>query len=342
MTRTYSEEFMMQRIDYIDTAKAIGIFLVVLAHTQMRSEITDWIYVFHMPLFFFLSGFLFDFKRYPSFTSFASRRCRQLLLPYLLINVLTYLLWLLVFRHYGADTDMAIAWYQPLTGFLLGNGNEMIHNVPLWFLLCLFIVEMVFYLAFRNSAKQSILAGAVLFAIIGYLNVTFNPWLLPFSLGTALVALFFYGIGYICAHTNFLKSNILLCLLSLIITVLVAYYNGRIYMHINYYGHYLLFLVGALTGIYMMLYLSKYLARWSNIPLLSFIGKNTLLICGFHLLMFSVIKGFLVYVFHFDLQLLEQQIIGNLLFAIVSILLCCLLISAYHKGKILIDNMSNK
>ena len=43
---------MGQRINFIDYAKAIGIFLVVLAHTPLKSEITDWIYVFHMPLFF--------------------------------------------------------------------------------------------------------------------------------------------------------------------------------------------------------------------------------------------------------------------------------------------------
>ena len=47
---------MQQRKDYIDYAKAIGIFLVVLAHTPLKNEVSDWIYVFHMPLFFFLSG----------------------------------------------------------------------------------------------------------------------------------------------------------------------------------------------------------------------------------------------------------------------------------------------
>lgn len=342
MTRTYSDENMLQRIDYIDHAKAIGIFLVVLAHTPIESEITNWIYVFHMPLFFFLSGFIFDFQRYPSLSGFIRRRFRQLLIPYFLINLLTYLLWLFVFRHYGADSDIEIAWYQPLIGFMLGNGNQMIHNVPLWFLLCLFIVEVVFYFAFQKSNLKKVFLGTALFAVIGYLNYTINPYLLPFSLGSAFVGLSFYGIGYICAHTHLLKTQIIWCILSFIITVVIAYYNGRINMHINYYGHYLLFLIGALTGIYMVICFSNYFVSFGNTSLVSFIGKNTLLICGFHLMTFSLIKGVLVFVFHFNMQLLEQQIIGNLLFAILSILLCCVLISTYHKGKILINNMRDK
>lgn len=50
---------MMQtekRIDWIDYAKAIGIFLVVVGHTYAGNALTNWIYSFHMPLFFFLSG----------------------------------------------------------------------------------------------------------------------------------------------------------------------------------------------------------------------------------------------------------------------------------------------
>lgn len=325
--------FLDNRIDYIDYAKAIGIFLVVLAHTQLRSEITDWIYVFHMPLFFFLSGFLFDYSRHPTFKGFVSRRFRQLIIPYVLINVITYLLWLFVFRHYGADSDMDIIWYKPLIAFLLGNGGDMVHNVPLWFLLCLFVVETVFYRLFREANTNMILLGMSLFAVVGYLNYIFNPILLPFSLGTAFVAIVFYGIGYLCAHHHIIYNNVLLWILSIIVTIVIVSYNGRIYMHVNYYSNYLLFLVGAVAGIYMMICLSKYLSKIGVFSFISFIGKHTLLICGFHLMTFTLIKGAMVYVLHLDPLLLNQAIAGNILFSIVSILLCCLLVLLYEKIK---------
>lgn len=333
---------MQQRKDYIDYAKAIGIFLVVLAHTPLKNEVSDWIYVFHMPLFFYLSGFLFDFKRYPDYKRFIVRRFHQLVIPYFLINLLTYLIWFLVLRHYGADSETNIAWYQPIVGFLLCNGSEMIHNVPLWFLLCLFIVEIFYYGLLQNAGIKKNVLWLSFFVFAGYLNYRYNPALLPFSLGTAMVAIVFYGTGYLCGQYRLLKSNVLGVLFSFIITILVAGYNGRIYMHINYYSNYLLFFIGALAGIYMTMCLSVYLTKLVKFSFISFIGRNTLLICGFHLMVFSLLKGILFFVFHFNLQSLEQVILGNVVFAIVTILLCCLFISVYHKGKILVNEMRNK
>ena len=49
---------MQKRIEYIDTAKAIGILLVILGHCKFlyRPELGIFIYSFHMPLFFVISG----------------------------------------------------------------------------------------------------------------------------------------------------------------------------------------------------------------------------------------------------------------------------------------------
>lgn len=45
----------------IDVAKGIGILLVVFAHIY-KGSCTDFIYLFHMPLFFYLSGATFAFS----------------------------------------------------------------------------------------------------------------------------------------------------------------------------------------------------------------------------------------------------------------------------------------
>lgn len=46
------------RIAWVDIAKGLGIFLVVLGHTYRKNPVQNWIYSFHMPLFFILSGWL--------------------------------------------------------------------------------------------------------------------------------------------------------------------------------------------------------------------------------------------------------------------------------------------
>lgn len=47
------------RIEWIDVAKGIGIILVIMGHT-FQLDLVSPIYAFHMPLFFFLSGLLFN------------------------------------------------------------------------------------------------------------------------------------------------------------------------------------------------------------------------------------------------------------------------------------------
>ena len=54
---------MNSRIKFIDYSKGLGILFVVFGHVYCASNIvTNWIYSFHMPLFFIISGFLLNFE----------------------------------------------------------------------------------------------------------------------------------------------------------------------------------------------------------------------------------------------------------------------------------------
>lgn len=46
------------RIRYIDVARGLGIFLVIIGHLNTNEILHNTIYSFHMPFFFFLSGYL--------------------------------------------------------------------------------------------------------------------------------------------------------------------------------------------------------------------------------------------------------------------------------------------
>ncbi|MDR1895700.1 MAG: acyltransferase family protein [Prevotellaceae bacterium] len=78
---------MTQRIIWIDIAKGLGIFLVVVGHVISSGNILHhWIYSFHMPLFFFLSGICLNNDRI--YTGFLYKRLKSLLLPYLYFGIL--------------------------------------------------------------------------------------------------------------------------------------------------------------------------------------------------------------------------------------------------------------
>ena len=61
---------------WADNAKFIGITLMLIGHNSLASnEVFDFIYAFHMPLFFILSGYFASDKRepfMPYFLSFAA------------------------------------------------------------------------------------------------------------------------------------------------------------------------------------------------------------------------------------------------------------------------------
>lgn len=91
-----------KRLEWIDVAKGIGIVLVVMGHTivpqlketEIGGFIWNFIYNFHMPLFFFISGWLFErrLEHYTSKGKFISDKLKFLMLPYLTFSIIAYLL----------------------------------------------------------------------------------------------------------------------------------------------------------------------------------------------------------------------------------------------------------
>ena len=46
-----------ERLDYIDIFRALGIILMVMGHIGFGSKFDKFIHAFHMPMFFWISGF---------------------------------------------------------------------------------------------------------------------------------------------------------------------------------------------------------------------------------------------------------------------------------------------
>lgn len=89
----------MERKIWIDNLKVFGIFLVVLGHftpNYKEAFSSQYLYQFHMPLFFIISGFLAKEYRNTIKQNFL-KICRRLLVPYFLLVFLGWgLEWLLI------------------------------------------------------------------------------------------------------------------------------------------------------------------------------------------------------------------------------------------------------
>ncbi len=128
------------RSNFIDIVKGIGIFLVVLGH--QNTILTQEIYSFHMPLFFFLSGIFH--KNYNSYTEFINRKFKTLIIPYFTFAISLFLFWFFISRNFGKSSMIEISILKNFMGIFLGAGIEKISTInwgaTLWFLPCLFLV----------------------------------------------------------------------------------------------------------------------------------------------------------------------------------------------------------
>jgi fucose 4-O-acetylase-like acetyltransferase len=120
------------RLLTIDVARGIGILLVVIGHNALFRDsahaLYEAIYLFHMPLFFFVSGVTF---RLTSAGEAVRKRARALLVPYFLMSAVAV----------AAQAGDGARLLEELRGVLYGTG-QTIRFVPLWFLPCLFLVSV--------------------------------------------------------------------------------------------------------------------------------------------------------------------------------------------------------
>ena len=83
------------RIAYIDTAKAFAIILMVVGHTSIPKVLSNWIWSFHMPFFFFVSGMTTNWQK-KKMPEFVGTRVRALLIPFLCYSIVNYEIFLII------------------------------------------------------------------------------------------------------------------------------------------------------------------------------------------------------------------------------------------------------
>ncbi len=214
-----------ERIVWIDWAKSICMFLVILGHCHIRVEdqfVTQFIYSFHMMLFFFLSGILC--KRELSFDSIKSD-IRFLVLPYFTFGIL-----LIVFDFMRARTFDLCLFMQKLYSLLLGDDASI---GPIWFLPALFICKQLFLILkkLKNNCIWLYFA-IVLLSFLPALCISSYKLNIPFFSDSALCGFPFLVVGYesssLCLHIKKSKWYLRFAcsILLLVLSALVCRENG--------------------------------------------------------------------------------------------------------------------
>lgn len=291
-----------ERIIWIDSLKGIGIFYVVLGHIILAlnapSFYNQYIYSFHLPLFFFVSGYLFNIGKYPKFISFLKKRAKSLLIPYFVFAVLAYI-FLVILQQFNllnigySFEGINNLIFLPLTKILYSHNLDPFNN-PIWFLTCLFIVEMYFYFLKKYTKNtRYLLLFLIISSVVGYSSRLLTDFNMPWNLDIALMCVVFYGMANIYKNQiNDLLNKLLrnryltLAILSIFLAanILFVYLNDA--MGVTDYGNYFFFFIAGFSGILFYMIISK-MIPYSKI--LNFLGKNTLIILCIHAMFSSFI-----------------------------------------------------
>lgn len=268
-----------QRIEFIDLAKGICILLVVAGHCGFPIEIPGYEIV-RMPLYFTLSGLFF--KDYGGKINFLYKKTNKLLIPFLFFYLL------------GCIFYYTLKWLSPnmlitaSTGILDLFNNRQFFNGPIWFLLCLFWCNIIFYLihSFAKSNKTKLLF-TILCGFIGW-YLGYCDIFVPLFIDVALTALPLFAFGYFLKRSNILIKNkydhynlIFAVILWAISYILYLTTTHRLSLHYNKVEGWSTFLI-AISSVLSILLLCKSI---KHVPIISYLGRYSIvLLCVHHLI----------------------------------------------------------
>lgn len=280
----------------IDIAKAIGIALVVLGHVTGDGEgallvyLRDFVYQFHVPLFFFLSGYCF--KADESWKPFLVKKIKNLYLPFVAANFLFMLVSLLARRLSGEEIILSDV-FRHCIRIVCGRGVTPLGGAT-WFLITLFqaviLYKLVRDLVFRFFRKNPLLYLSLLSFAFGLIGI---KWEFLWSFDKAFFAVMFLCAGQVTKEKGILdriddKQKLLVLFAGVVLVFICSLYNhSNVAFHI--FGIIPVYLISAFAGIGTTMVLSRLLA---SVPSLSFIGdwgKRTLWILLGHFAAFKII-----------------------------------------------------
>lgn len=292
---------------WVDIAKVMGIFLVIFAHCitggmcifQNFFETRNlylFIYLFHMPLFFVISGYLY--KKY-TFKSNLKKITLGLLVPYFIYQI-TYFPFIVGQRIFYNHLDCFSIIYKTLLGIFLGDVQTGTHFlsccIPCWFIVVIIQMRFLFAL-FKESKKLYIILSIISLSLLEFLR--YFKMDLYFCLDCTLMAIPYFVFGYLLKNCDFgieknnvnIFKSIVFAALLILLLVYIYKINGTILiseviLNIGLTQSILLSYFSGILGFFLIYNLSRMINI--NNHFIQTISKNTLFVIFFHYLVFFI------------------------------------------------------
>ena len=303
---------MVGRKIYIDHIKGFALLVICLSHLLQAtssphtiSKVIDVLMYLTVPLFFFISGMLYQAEKYESFNMYFKHKTKTLLIPYLALSLLFAVLCPYLFQPDYLVHQLGYPRHDFLTSFLpirvsaiiewfIGDlvciviGISSRSTMPLWFVFILYFVSISFYWIYSHLNRWTICI-AVMASLLAFF-LPRNMVLSYLHIPAFFMAFFFYALGFFCRHIQNSSSIIKVCGFgaALLIYILVDFRGTNGFVN-GLFGESLIrFILHVCSGIYIIIYLFKQLERlqfaWLKLIMTPFqyISRNALPILAIH------------------------------------------------------------
>lgn len=187
------------RLQHVDIARGISIICIILGHLGI-SQINRVVYTFHVPIFFFITGFFLQSGG--DEISFIKKKARTILVPYAVICGVIIVLGSLKSLCFSGIEDARKSVVMWFFASLYGAGGKLsrffdIKGIgAIWFLWATFWGSVLLHRLLVMNARRRIAAILIIFSLCKWSVKYF--WL-PMSIQPGGVALLFMYFGY-CLH----------------------------------------------------------------------------------------------------------------------------------------------
>lgn len=317
-----------KRVEWIDIAKLFGMIAIYLGHFgEQAGTAYGFVFAFHVPFFFFLSGCMNTYDREENFGKYILKRAQRILLPFYGFALVSIppKMYTQGKAHLFDHVD------EYLLQILLGAIRNRFFALALWFLTCLFVMEVMFKAIKYTKRKVLIFLIPLLcflFTTYGLKPGPFADPRIPYNIDSALYYMIFFAAGYLAypylIRLFQLDSKTKKILFLVIYIVTLAYSAGVLFgvdllswPYINNDNVILLMVAVKAILISMAVLMSARLLV--RVPQLAHMGRKTLFLCGNEYIMKFLVPG-VAGKLGFEIRLFHPLI--ALLYTVFLIVLC--------------------
>ncbi|TQR21416.1 acyltransferase family protein [Psychrobacillus vulpis] len=303
-----------KRLAWVDVTKGFLMILVVIGHYpgELDFPFIKYIYWFHMPAFFLLSGLFFkELAENEHSNKTIKKRFIQLMIPYL------FFLFVITAVRYSMELALGnfdLSWYlQDLWKLVIAGRFARGAYGVFWFVTTLFFTYLLFIWMTKYLSRLKQISLLVTFYLVAHLESIFAMHVISgapdeasqtipmlWNLDVVLMAIVYFALGY---YAKRIWMNITLpCLLGAMVVAIsfaVADNVGIIDYHLSMkflrYDHLLLDLIVPIAFIIMILGIFQRLTKILPLHWLAKIEKHSISIMYLHIFTDIILNDFFQY-----------------------------------------------